>query len=148
MSFLEKSLLGKEKTPFFSKVWRYKSCLPCKNGGISTICIASPSSYMNNILISGVQSHNFLYPTFSKKSGGTLFLAFCGAWFWIFSRYLVPLTPPTVFVGSFWKLIGAFKMVWRYTCDFFRILKLFLSLFTHFELRHFLSSNITEVYRE
>ena len=42
-----------------------------------------------------------LSPTFSKKSGGTLFSAFRGAWFRNFSRYLVPLTPPTVFVQSF-----------------------------------------------
>ena len=38
-----------------------------------------------------------LSPAFSKKSGGTLFLVFRGAWFQIFSRYFVPLTPPTVF---------------------------------------------------
>ena len=64
------------------------------------------------------------------------------------SRYLVPLTPPIVFGRSFWNFTWAFRMVWRYACGFFRILKLFLSLFTHFPLRHFLSSNITEVYRE
>ena len=47
-------------------------------------------------------------PAFSKKSGGTLFLVFrgawCvgrGAWFRVFGRYFVPLTPPTVFVRSF-----------------------------------------------
>ena len=60
-----------------------------------------------------------LSPTFSKKSGGTLFSAFRGAWFRNFSRYFVPLTPPTVFVQSFWNLTGAFKMVWRYACVFF-----------------------------
>ena len=49
-----------------------------------------------------------LSPAFSKKSGGTLFLVFRGAWrvargawFRVFSRYFVPLTPPTVFVRSF-----------------------------------------------
>ena len=72
---------------------------------------------------------NFLSPAFSKKSGGTLFLVFrgawcvvrgawrvvrgawrvargawCvvrGAWFRVFSGYFVPLTPPTVSVQSF-----------------------------------------------
>ena len=71
-------------------------------------------------------------PAFSKKSGGTLFSAFRGAWFRIFSRYLVPLTPPTIFVRSFWNLTGAFKMVWRYACGFFRILKLFFITFYTF----------------
>ena len=56
-----------------------------------------------------------LSPAFSKKSGGTLFLVFrgawcvvrdawCvarGAWFRVFSGYFVPLTPPTVSVRSF-----------------------------------------------
>ena len=56
-----------------------------------------------------------LSPAFSKKSGGTLFWvlrgAWCvargawrvarGAWFRVFSRYFVPLTPPTVYVRSF-----------------------------------------------
>ena len=56
-----------------------------------------------------------LSPAFSKKSGGTLFLVFrgawCvargawrvarGAWFRVFSGYFVPLTPPTVSVQSF-----------------------------------------------
>ena len=63
------------------------------------------------------------------------------------SRYLVPLTPTTVLSRSFWNFTGALRMVWKYACVFFRILKLFLLLFIHFELRHFLSSNITEVYR-
>ena len=74
----------------------------------------------------------FLSPAFSKKSGGTLFLAFVvrgpwcvarSAWFRIFSRYLVPLTPPTVFVRSFWNFTDALRMVWRYADGFFRILK-------------------------
>ena len=74
----------------------------------------------------------FLSPAFSKKSGGTLFLVFHGAWcvvrdawFWIFSRYFVPLTPPTVFVRSFWNFTGVLRMVWRCASGFFRILKLF-----------------------
>ena len=54
-----------------------------------------------------------------------------GAWFRIFSRYLVPLTPPTVFVRSFWNLTGAFKMVWRYAC-------VFLFFFQNPEIIHFL----------
>ena len=96
-----------------------------------------------------------LSAAFSKKSGGTLFLVFrgarCvvrGAWFRIFSRYFVPLTPPTVFVRSFWNFTGVLRMVWRCTCGFLESWTYFLSLFTHFELRHFFSSNITEVYRE
>ena len=39
------------------------------------------------------------------------------------SRYLVPLTPPTVFGRSFWNFTWAFRMAWRYACGFFRILK-------------------------
>ena len=39
------------------------------------------------------------------------------------SRYLVPLTPPTVFCRSFWNFTWAFRMAWRYACGFFRILK-------------------------
>ena len=35
-------------------------------------------------------------------------------------RYLVPLTPPTVFVRSFWNFTRAFRMVWRYACGFFQ----------------------------
>ena len=64
----------------------------------------------------------FLSPAFSKKSRGTLFLAFCGAWCVVpnFSRYLVPLTPPTVFVRSFWNFTDALRMVWRYACGFFQ----------------------------
>ena len=73
---------------------------------------------------------SFLSPAFSKKSGGTLFLVFRGAWrvvrgawFRVFSRYFVPLTPPTVFVRSFWNFTGVLRMVWRFACGFFRILK-------------------------
>ena len=35
-------------------------------------------------------------------------------------RYLVPLTPPTVFVWSFWNLLRAIRMAWRYACVFFQ----------------------------
>ena len=38
-------------------------------------------------------------------------------------RYLVPLTPPTVFVRSFWNFTRAFRVAWRYACGFSRILK-------------------------
>ena len=81
---------------------------------------------------------------FSKKSEGTLFLAFrgawcghawslmCCAWFRIFSGYLVPLTPPTVFVQSFWNFAGALRMVWRYACVYSGILKLFFIAFFTF----------------
>ena len=41
------------------------------------------------------------------------------------SRYLVPVTPTTVLNRSFWNFTGALRMVWRYACVFFRILKLF-----------------------
>ena len=54
-----------------------------------------------------------------------------GAWFRIFSRYLVPLTPPTVFVRSFWNLTGAFKMVWRYACVFFQNPEIIFYHFLH-----------------
>ena len=42
---------------------------------------------------------------------------------WIGSRYLVPITPPTVFSRSFWNFTLAFRMAWRYACGFFGILK-------------------------
>ena len=51
------------------------------------------------------------------------------------SRYLVPSTPPTVFIQSFWNFISfirALRMVWRYACVFFRILKLFFITFFAF----------------
>ena len=62
---------------------------------------------------------------------------------YIGSRYLVPLTPPTVFGRCFWNFTDALRMVWRYACVFSESWNYFLSLFTRFELRHFLSSNIT-----
>ena len=72
-----------------------------------------------------------------------------GAWCVVpnFSRYLVPLTPPTVFVRSFSN--RCFKDGLKICMWFFQNPEIiFLSLFSHFELRHFLSSHITEVYRE
>ena len=39
---------------------------------------------------------------------------------YIGSRYLVPLTPSTVFVRSFWNFTGALGMVWRYACSLFQ----------------------------
>ena len=48
------------------------------------------------------------------------------------SRYLVPSTPPTVFGQSFWNFTGALRMVWRYACGFFRIMKLFFIIFFAF----------------
>ena len=71
-----------------------------------------------------------LSPAFFRR--GTLFSALRGASFRIFSRYLVPLTPPTVFVRSFWNFTGALRMVCRYACGFFRILKLFFITFYTF----------------
>ena len=47
-------------------------------------------------------------------------------------RYLVPSTPPTVFGQSFWNFTRALRMVWRYACGFFRILKLFFITFFAF----------------
>ena len=43
----------------------------------------------------------------------------------IWSRYLVPVTPTTVLSRSFWNFTCTLRMVWRYACVFFRILKLF-----------------------
>ena len=40
-------------------------------------------------------------------------------------RYLDSVTPTTVLSRSFWNFTGALRMVWRYACIFFRILKLF-----------------------
>ena len=34
------------------------------------------------------------------------------------SRYLVPLTPPTVFGRFFWNFTGVLRMVWRCACVF------------------------------
>ena len=79
-----------------------------------------------------------LSPPFQRKAEGHCFRlsvvrsALCvvrGAWFRIFSGYLVPSTPPTVFGQSFWNFTGAFAMVWRFACGFYRILKLFFITF-------------------
>ena len=45
------------------------------------------------------------------------------------SRYLVPLTPPTVFDRSFWHFTWAFRMAWKYAGESFRILKYFFYYF-------------------
>ena len=66
----------------------------------------------------------------------------------IWSMYLVSATPPTVFGESFWNFTDVLRMVWRYAYCFFRILKLFLSLFTHFYFRHFSSPYTTDMYME
>ena len=42
---------------------------------------------------------------------------------------LVSATPPTVLGQSFWNFTGVLRMVWRYACCFFRILKLFFITF-------------------
>ena len=47
----------------------------------------------------------------------------------IWSRYLDPLTPPTVFDRSFWNFTWAFRMAWKYAGGFFRILKYFFYYF-------------------
>ena len=52
----------------------------------------------------------------------------------IWSMYLVSATPPTVFGESFWNFTDVLRMVWKYAYCFFRILKLFLSLFRIFNL--------------
>ena len=51
---------------------------------------------------------------------------------YIGSRYLVPSTPPTVLGQSFWNFTRALRMVWKYACGFFRILKLFFITFFAF----------------
>ena len=77
-------------------------------------------------------------PPFRRKAEGHCFWfsvgrgVWCvvrGAWFRIFSRYFVPLTPPTVFVRSFWNFTGVLRMVWRYACGFSESWNNFLSLF-------------------
>ena len=65
------------------------------------------------------------------------------------SRYLVPLTPPTVFGDPFEALRELLGWPEDMHVVFFQNpIIIFYYFFTHFELRHFLSSNITEVYRE
>ena len=67
------------------------------------------------------------FPIFNLDIFRALILQIC-----IWSMYLVSATPPTVFGESFWNFTGVLRMVWRYAYCFFRILKLFLSLFSHF----------------
>ena len=50
---------------------------------------------------------------------------------YIGSRYLVPLTPPTVFGRSFWNFTGALRMVWRYACGFFQNPEIIFYYFIH-----------------
>ena len=75
----------------------------------------------------------FVPHLFKEKRRDTVFgfpwWVACGEWFRVFSRYLVPLTPPTVFVRSFWNFTGALRMVWRYACGFFQNPE---SIFYHF----------------
>ena len=73
-------------------------------------------------------------PPFRRKARGHS-IRLCvvrGAWFRVYSRYLVSATPPTVFNQSFWNFTGVFIIVWRCACAFYRILKLFL--FTFFRI--------------
>ena len=70
------------------------------------------------------------FPIFNLDIFRALILQIC-----IWSMYLVSATPPTVFGESFWNFTGVLRMVWRYAYCFFRILKLFLSLFSHFVFR-------------
>ena len=62
-----------------------------------------------------------------------------GAWFQVYSRYLVSANPPTVFNQSFWNFTGVFIMVWRCACAFYRTLNFFFffSLFHIFNLDFF-----------
>ena len=73
--------------------------------------------------------HNYCPPPFRRKVEGHCFWfsvgrgAWCvarGAWFRVFNRYFVPLTPPTVSVRSFWNFTDVLRMVWRYACGFFQ----------------------------
>ena len=101
-----------------------------------TVKIVGPSVLWNTwwTIARGHWPQAVVDPTFSKKSRGILFSAFCGAcgaWFRIFSRYLFPLTPPTVFVRSFWNFTGALRMVWRYACVFFQNPEIIFYHFLH-----------------
>ena len=48
------------------------------------------------------------------------------------SRYLVPLTPPTVFDRSFWNFTWAFRMAWKYAVDFSESWNIFFITFSAF----------------
>ena len=67
------------------------------------------------------------FPIFNLDIFRALILQIC-----IWSMYLVSATPPTVFGESFWNFTGVLRMVWRYACCFFRILKLFFITFFAF----------------
>ena len=76
-----------------------------------------------------VLSHFFVPRLFEVVRG--VWCVVRGAWFWVYSRYLVSTTPPTVFNQSFWNFTGVFIMVWRCACAFYSILKLFFFQFFH-----------------
>ena len=93
-----------------------------------TWCVISPLHYNGGLLVSCF----YCPPPFRRKVEGHCFWfsvgrgawrVVRGAWFRVFSGYFVPLTPPTVSVQSFWNFTGVLRMVWRYACGFFRILK-------------------------
>ena len=63
------------------------------------------------------------------------------------SRYLVPLTPQQFLADPFETLRGLLGWPENMQVDFSESWNIFLLLFPHFYLRHFLSSNIAEVYR-
>ena len=75
----------------------------------------------------------FCPPPFRRKAEGHCFWFSVGrgAWFQIFSRYLVPLTPPTVYVRSFWNFTGVLRMVWRCACGFFQNPEIIFYHFLH-----------------
>ena len=77
------------------------------------------------------QNHEIIFYYFFRIFNVDIFLALilqkCMG-----SRYLVPSTPPTVFGQSFWNFTEAFRMVWRYACGVFIILKVFLITFSAF----------------
>ena len=75
--------------------------------------------------------HFFCPSPFWRKAEGHCFLVFRGAWCRIFSRYFVPLTPPTVFVRSFWNFTGVLRMVWRCACVFFQNHEIIFYHFLH-----------------
>ena len=104
---------------FHMKGLRVKAVVDGPTGPAKSGPLFRPSMFSAVTLFGAVC---LLSPAFSKKSGGTLFLVFrgawcvvrgawCvvrgawrvvrGAWFRVFSGYFVPLTPPTVSVRSF-----------------------------------------------
>ena len=130
-------------------IWSYRGhkiaavtrcVLPCPRTSIVRgNCVRETSVKRRNKIVQEITRNvanvlSFCPPPFRKKAEGHCFWLSVarGAWFRIFSRYLVPLTRPTVFVRSFWNFTGALRMVWRYACGFFRILKLFFITFFTF----------------